>query len=72
METINEKAVADIPGTRMAENILVRLKNEDGSVQEVPLLMILADFINRVVALEMKMSVLEPAVLKKDNKIIAV
>lgn len=67
----NEQAGS--PGSRKAEDILVRLKNDDGTIQEVPLLMIIADLFNKVTALEMKMAVMEPVIMdKKNSRIVTV
>jgi hypothetical protein len=71
LETTDEKQ-AGSPGTRAAEDILVRLKNEDGSYQEVPLLLILADLFNQLAAIKMKLAVIEPIVLQKDKRIVTV
>lgn len=72
-DSCEKKEQAGSPGTRAAEDILVRLRNpEDGSIQEVPLLLVMADLFNRVTAVEMKLAVLEPAVLQKDRRIVTV
>jgi len=62
--TVSSEPVGS-PDQRRAENILVRVKQQDGTTVDVPILMLLADLFNQVADLKLRLTVVEADQVKK-------
>jgi len=71
VNTINDSPAAS-PGTRPAENILVKIKDDKGTVTEVPLLMLMADLYGQLEQIKLRLSVVEASLTSKNRRIVEV
>jgi hypothetical protein len=71
LETIDESQQASRSGKRAAEDILVKIKSQDGSITEVPILMLIADLFTQLADVKLRLAVVEAHLSKKDSRIIS-